>query len=94
MQKKDDNASMLSVFFRKMIRYYEYIYKQHFLNTCVYGMTLISDEELVKKYTHDVFIHICKNGQTLGKIDNIRLYHISSPRKCIPNFSCNFTLVK
>ncbi|MDR2039141.1 MAG: sigma-70 family RNA polymerase sigma factor [Bacteroidales bacterium] len=78
MQKDGDDVSIWGSFLAGDHQAYEYIYKQNIQKLFLYGMTLTSDEELVKDCIHDIFIHIYKNRQNLGKTNNIRFYLISA----------------
>ena len=83
MFDRKDDVSIWNSFLSGDDQVYEYIYRQHFRKLYLYGLSLTSDEELVKDCIHDVFIHIYKNRQNLGKTDNIRLYLISSLKNAI-----------
>ena len=78
-----DDVSIWDSFLSGNDQAYEYIYTQHVRNLFTYGMTLTSDEDLVKDCIHDIFINIYRNRQNLGKTNNIRLYLISSLKNAI-----------
>ncbi len=83
MLKREDDVSVWNSFLSGDDHAYEYIYRQHVRKLFLYGITLTSDEELVKDCIHDVFIRIYKNRQNLGKTNNIRLYLISSLKNAL-----------
>ena len=83
MFDREDDISIWTSFLSGKDQVYEYIYRQHFQNLYKYGLTLSSDEELVKDCIHDVFVHIYENRKNLGKTNNIRLYLISSLKNAI-----------
>ena len=64
-------------------RVYESIYIEHVQALYSYGLTLTTDEELVKDCIHDVFVHIYENRQNLGQTDNIRLYLVSALKNAL-----------
>jgi RNA polymerase sigma factor, sigma-70 family len=83
MFDKEDDISIWTSFLSGNDQVYEYMYRQHFRNLYMYGLTLSSDEELVKDCIHDIFVHIYENRKNLGKTNNIRLYLISSLKNAI-----------
>lgn len=62
---------------------FEYLYVRYARKLFFYGMTLTTDEELVKDSIHDVFVHIHKNRRNLSKTNNPGLYLISSLKNAI-----------
>jgi RNA polymerase sigma factor (sigma-70 family) len=83
MFDREDDISIWISFLSENDQVYEYIYRQYFRKLYIYGLSLTTDEELVKDCIHDVFVHIYENRKNLGKTNNIRLYLISSLKNAI-----------
>jgi len=78
MKKTDNDDLRWNAFLAGDDQEYESIYKDHVQALYTYGLTLTTDEELVKDCIHDVFVRIYENRKNLGQTDNIRSYLVSA----------------
>lgn len=74
MGTKEQNIKLWAAFRKGEESAFRSIFNSHVKAMYRYGLKFVSDEEMVKDCTQDLFVKLYKNRSNLGDTDNIQLY--------------------